>query len=195
MAVKKSVRSWARLGGSAPMIFGALALVSTGLETAITLVALCVIGYAFQAAVVSSDSGGSIRQSVGPKATFTVGALCVVGVIVVTASDVTDALALVAIAVLGYAGYRSGSVFRGAVYGTGLGVVGSSVVVCLLAVAVGLGAYSTGGVGALFFTVAFPPTLVVFLLWVGLVLVVGALWGLVCGSVGGAIARVTHGVE
>ncbi|MFD1564620.1 hypothetical protein ACFR99_13845 [Haloarchaeobius amylolyticus] len=196
MVERTSLRSWARLGGSVLVILGAIALVSTDLETAVALMVLCVVaGYTFQAGVASADGVGLIRRSMGPRAKVAVGTLCVVGLIAVAASDVADALALVAIVVLGYVGYRSGSVFRGAVYGITLGVVGSIVVVCLFAVAVGLGAYSAGGIGALLFTVAFPLTAVAFLLWAGLVLLVGALGGLVCGSVGGAIARVTHGVE
>ena len=196
VTTRTSLRSWARVGGSVLVILGAIALVSTDLETAVTLVALCVVGYASRAAVASSDTAGSIHQSIGVRATVAVGTLCVVGVIAVAASDVTDALALVATAVLGYAGYRSGSVVRGAVYGTALGVVGSIVVVCLLVVAVGLGTYWTGGVDALLFTAMVAvPTSVFLLLWVGFVLVVGALWGLICGSVGGAITRVTRGVE
>lgn len=196
VTTRTSLRSWAKVGGSVLVILGAIALVSTDLETAVTLMALCVVGYASRVAVASSDSVGSIRQSMGPRATVAVGTLCVVGVIVVAASDVTDALALVVTAVLGYAGYRSGSVVRGAAYGTALGIVGSSVVVCLLVVAVGLGTYWSGGVDALLFTAMFAVLTSVFLLlWVGFVLVVGALWGLVCGSVGGAVARVTHGVE
>lgn len=177
------------------MILGAIAFVSADLETAVALVALCVVGYAFQARVASADGGESIRRSLGPGAKFAVGTLCVVGVIAVAASDVIDALALATIAVLGYAGYRLGSVVRGGIYGTALGLVGSIVVVCLFTVVVGLGAHSAGGVGALLLTVAFPPAVIGFLLWAGFVLLVGALWGLVWGSVGGAIARVTRRLE
>lgn len=195
MTARTSLRSWVRLGGSVLVILGAIAFVSTDLETAVALVALCVVGDAFQAGVASADGRGSIRGSLGPRATFAVGTLCVIGVITVTASDVIDALALVTIAVLGYAGYRVGSVVRGGIYGTALGLVGSIVVVCLFAVAVGLGAHSAGGVGALLLTAAFLPAVIGFLLWAGFVLAVGALWGLVWGSVGGAIARVTHGLK
>ena len=196
MTERSSLRSWARLGGSVLVILGSIALVSSDLETAVFLVVLCmVVGYAYQAGATSADSVGPIGRSMGPRAKVAIGTLCVVGMIAVAASDVADALALVAIAILGYAGYRSGSVFRGAAYGTALGVAGSIVVVCLFAVAVGLGAYSTGGIGALLLTVAFPLTVIAFLLWAGLVLLFGALLGLVCGSVGGAIARVIQGIE
>ena len=91
MAERTSLRSWARLGGSVLLILGTIALVSTDLETAVSLVDLCmVVGYAFQTWVASADSVGSIRQSMGPRAKFAVGTLCVVGMIAVAASDVTE---------------------------------------------------------------------------------------------------------
>ena len=121
--------------------------VSDDAETAVALVAFCGVGYAGRAAFRSSqrfDRARSSLEVLGPRARPAVGAAVTVAVVVAVTSEAADALVLTGIVAIGYVGYRSGAVFRGALYGAVLG--GGGVVSFVVVVVAALGLATAFGV-------------------------------------------------
>lgn len=108
---------------------------------------------------------------------------------IASAADSVDAgLWMTAMAVTGYTGYRSGSVFRGA-------VTGGACAVLLAGTAVGLfvlvTVFDVAGSREALYRVLFAPQAVGFfgLLWIGFVVVLGGGTGVLSGGLGSAVAR------
>jgi len=190
-----SLRSHAVTLGSAVTLLAVILAISNDAETAVALVAFCAVGYAGRTAVRSSDRFDRIRSSLGalgPRARTAVGAVVTVAAIAAVTSEAGDALLLTGVVAIGYVGYRSGAVLRGALYGAVLGVGGGVSLVVVLVVALGLStALGVSGTQDLLVKTLYAPWLVggLGLLWTLAATAFGGVFGAAFGGAGGAIAR------
>ena len=180
---------------SALTLLAVILAVSNDAETVVALVAFCAVGYAGRTAVRSSDRFDRIRSSLGalgPRARTAVGAVATVAVIAAVTSEAGDALLFTGVVAIGYVGYRSGAVLRGALYGAVLGVGGGVSFVVVLVVALGLSmALGVSGTQGLLVKTLYAPWLVggLGLLWTLAAAVFGGVFGAAFGGAGGAVAR------
>lgn len=190
------LRSWARTAGSLIVLLSAIALVSADLETVAALVVLCVVGYAGYYVLASSERITALYSSMGRRARFAGGILIATGIILATVvyGQPTNAFLVAPVIVLVYGGFRSGGVLRGAIYGGTFGVLGSIAMICLFLLLVALAiVLDVPGGRELLYKTLFAPGVVGFLglIWTGFLIASMGLLGVICGSAGGAIARVT----
>lgn len=190
--MRDRLRWWLRTAGSAAVVLAVILLVSSDAGTAIALTTFCVVGYLLSRVLPRTEAFRTVRSRMPPGTARAIGAVLVVVVIASAADSVDAGLWMTTMAVTGYTGYRSGSVFRGAVTG---GAVGAACAVLLVGTAVGLFVLVTvldvAGSRAALYRVLFAPQAVGFfgLLWVAFVVVLGGGTGLISGGLGGAVAR------
>lgn len=190
--MRSQFRRLLRTGGSVLVLFVIIVLVSTDTKTVVALSMFCAVGYGLLRFVRGSAYARPIRTRVTPARRRAIG-ITVVVVAIAAAADEPDAgLWMIAMAVTGYTGYRSGRVFRGAITGAIVGVVGA----ILLATLAGtlflvVTMFDIGGGRQLLYQVLFAPPVLGFLtlVWLGFALALGGGTGLVCGGLGGAVAR------
>ena len=181
-----------RTGGSVAVVLLAILLVSADVETAVALVAFCTVGYSAVRFARGSDRSTSLREQVPAPVVRVVAAVAALAAFVAVADGLDAGLWMVGMLVTGYTGYRSEQVGRGALVGMAVGVAGAVLLTMLgLGLLVLVTVFDVGGGRDILFQALFAPTVVgaVGLLYVAFALVLAAVTGLVCGGLGGAIAR------
>lgn len=178
--------------GSVLVLLLVILLISTDTETVIALSAFCVVAYALVRLFRSSELARLVRARLTPARRRALGATVVLAAIVAVADEVDAGLWMVGMAVTGYTGYRSGRVFRGALSGALVGVAGAMLLAVLVAaLLLVVTVFDVGGGRDILYQVLFAPQVVGFLtlVWVGFALALAGGTGLVCGGLGGAVAR------
>lgn len=190
--MRRQILEALRTGGSILVVLVVILLISTDAKTVIALSTFCVIGYALVRLYRNSELVRPVRTHLTPMRKQAIGVVVVLGAIVAVADEVDVGLWMIGMAISGYTGYRSGRVFRGAISGAVVGVVGAILFVALVgALFLVITGFDVGGSQELLFQVLYAPHVVGFLtlIWVGFALALAGGTGLICGGLGGAVAR------
>lgn len=190
-----SIRGTVEKLTSVLLLLFVIALVSADTKTVVALSALCVVGYGVYRGLSSRDWIASRYTSLSRDQRVGIGAavLVLLSVTAGVSGAPTDTVWVVAALVFTYVGYRGQGVIRGSAYGLGLGVTAGLLVIVLVLVVFGGAVLAdvTGARRVLISQVLFAPAVVGFFgsIYAAFFLTLTSVFGLLCGSIGGALSR------